>query len=326
MARPEEKGLKYFPFDVDFFNDEKIEAISGEFGIKGEIVAVKLLCAIYRNGYYIEWSELYKMKFLRNLPGISSELLDTIIKRLVKWSFFDKDLFDTAKVLTSVGIQRRYFEAVRRRKLSGTFPYIIEESTSVGKLQQPVTVSEGVATIADDTPPESLPLFPDESPSSAPPPSPSRERAPSTVPCASPQASPPSGAGGLSLSASQRSAICKRFALTPEQLQEKLSLFLADCEARETVHTDRRDAINHFNDWLRKVLDAEKENTPKRPPATVPSASPLGSRKSSSSGYDLRETLAKQAQQEKEFKERTKQKTGIPAECTNLLRMANKKK
>ena len=43
MARPEEKGLKYYPFDVDFFNDEKIEAISGEFGIKGEIVAVRLV-------------------------------------------------------------------------------------------------------------------------------------------------------------------------------------------------------------------------------------------------------------------------------------------
>ena len=54
MARPNKTGLDYFPFDIDFFDDEKIMAISGEFGIKGEITTVKLLCAIYRNGYFIE--------------------------------------------------------------------------------------------------------------------------------------------------------------------------------------------------------------------------------------------------------------------------------
>ena len=34
MARPNKEGLDYFPFDVDFFSDEKIGSISGEFGIK----------------------------------------------------------------------------------------------------------------------------------------------------------------------------------------------------------------------------------------------------------------------------------------------------
>ena len=71
-GRPKKKGLDYFPFAVDFFDDEKIGAISGEFGIKGEITTVKLLCAIYRNGYFILWNDLLKFKLLRNLPGISS--------------------------------------------------------------------------------------------------------------------------------------------------------------------------------------------------------------------------------------------------------------
>ena len=233
MARPEEKGLKYYPFDVDFFNDEKIEAISGEFGIKGEIVAVRLLCAIYRNGYFIEWSDLYKMKFLRNLPGISSDLLDTIILRLVKWGFFDKDLFNSAKVLTSRGIQCRYFEAIRRRKQSGEYPYLIEQKTSNGKAR----------------------------PTEA------------TVPCGSPQGSPPTtdpsaSAGGnedyfeeLHRPSSMRDNLCMRFHLTTEQLEEKLSTFFLDCQCRQTVHQDRRDAINHFNDWLRIVIEAEKKQT-----------------------------------------------------------------
>ena len=105
MARPNKMGLDYFPFDIDFFEDEKIVAISGEFGIKGEIVAIKLLCAIYKNGYFILWNDLMKFKLLKNLPGVSSELLDSIMNRLVLWGFFDKDLFDSMGVLTSAGIQ-----------------------------------------------------------------------------------------------------------------------------------------------------------------------------------------------------------------------------
>ena len=101
MARPNKQGLDYFSFDVDFFEDEKIEAISGEFGIKGEIATIKLLCAVYRNGYFILWSDMLKMKLLKHLPGISSELLDAILNRLVVWDFFDKSLFNSVGVLTS---------------------------------------------------------------------------------------------------------------------------------------------------------------------------------------------------------------------------------
>lgn len=240
MARPQEKGLKYYPFDVDFFNDEKIEAISGEFGIKGEIVAVRLLCAIYRNGYYIEWSELYKMKFLRNLPGISSGLLDAIILRLVKWGFFDKDLFNSAKVLTSYGIQSRYFEAIRRRKQSDEYPYRIDESPSGGMPQpkQKVQLNE-------------VALYPATSTLS-------------TVHSASPDDNNADYFEELHRPSSMRENLCMRFQLTTEQLEEKLSTFLLDCKCRQTVHQDCRDAINHFNDWLRIVVEAEKKQTNKQ--------------------------------------------------------------
>ena len=129
MARPRKTGLDYFPFDVDFFNDEKIEAISGEFGIKGEIVAIKLLAAIYRNGYFIEWSEMLQMKMLKTLPSISKELLAEIVQRLVRWNFFDEGLFNSDNVLTSRGIQRRYFEAMKRNSLSDSLPFLIVYAT-----------------------------------------------------------------------------------------------------------------------------------------------------------------------------------------------------
>ena len=112
MARPIKTGLDYFPFDVDFFNDEKIVPIAGEFGLKGELTTIKLLCAVYRNGYYVEWTEMLKFKLLKELPGVSVGLLEQIVGRLVKWGFFDSKLFENSSVLTSRGIQLRY-QAIR---------------------------------------------------------------------------------------------------------------------------------------------------------------------------------------------------------------------
>ena len=132
MARPKNIGLDYFPFDVDFFEDEKTVCIAGEFGIKGEITAVKLLCAVYRNGYFIEWNDKMKMKMLRSLPGVSTELFDQILNRLVRWGFFDKNLFDSVRVLTSHGIQKRFFEAAKRRKTDEKLPYLLIDADDNG--------------------------------------------------------------------------------------------------------------------------------------------------------------------------------------------------
>ena len=49
------KGLDYFSFDVDFFEDEKIQYVSSRFGIKGEVCAIRLLTRLYRDGYFLRW-------------------------------------------------------------------------------------------------------------------------------------------------------------------------------------------------------------------------------------------------------------------------------
>ncbi|EOA3443728.1 Lin1244/Lin1753 domain-containing protein [Enterococcus hirae] len=125
MARPTKEGLDYFPLDVDVFEDEKIEAIAGEFGLKGEIAVIKLLCAIYKKGYFILWNDLTQATLLKRLPGVSKEMLNQIVNRLVKWGFFDKQLFDSVEVLTSENIQATYFEATKRRKLPKPTKYVI---------------------------------------------------------------------------------------------------------------------------------------------------------------------------------------------------------
>ena len=76
MARPQKWGLDYFPFDVDFFEDAKLSIIRNEFGSKGEIVAVKLLCAVYHEGYYMEWNEQTRVKLYASVSGLSAQLFE----------------------------------------------------------------------------------------------------------------------------------------------------------------------------------------------------------------------------------------------------------
>lgn len=119
MARPTKVGLDYFPVDIHFFDDEKIKNLRFEFGIKGEHIALKILCQIYSLGYYILWDKSTATTFWRTHyghdSGVSMKLLNEVVSRLVKCSFFTADIFNKFRVLTSPGIQRRYLMATNRR-------------------------------------------------------------------------------------------------------------------------------------------------------------------------------------------------------------------
>ena len=130
MARPRKTGLDYFPFDIDFFSDEKVVCVAGEYGAKGEAALIRLLCAIYRNGYFVEWTEMMRFKLAATMQGVSPGLIDQIVNSAVRWGMFDKTLFSSHRILTSRGIQRRYFEAVRLRKIPGTLPFLLVEHPS----------------------------------------------------------------------------------------------------------------------------------------------------------------------------------------------------
>lgn len=117
MARKNQVGIKYFSFDVDFFNDEKIEFTAARFGIKGEIIAIRLLCKIYRNGYFTQWDDDESALLAKRAgDGISPSLVSEVVKELVKRDFFDGDLLNRFGILTSRGIQNRYFDATKRFK------------------------------------------------------------------------------------------------------------------------------------------------------------------------------------------------------------------
>lgn len=118
MAAPKKQNLKYFPFEVGFFEDDKIELIEAEFGLKGVIISIKLLCKIYREeGYYYQWGGDQCLLFAKKAgDGIVPGLVDEVVEGLVKRSFFDKGVFDSFGILTSKGIQERYMEALKRSK------------------------------------------------------------------------------------------------------------------------------------------------------------------------------------------------------------------
>lgn len=112
------RGLDFFSFDVDFFEDEKIQYISARFGIKGEVCAIRLLTRLYRNGYFLKWDEDSPYLFAK-VAGkeFSPGLVKGIVDELVRRGFFDESLLHSFGILTSHGIQKRYFKACERRKV-----------------------------------------------------------------------------------------------------------------------------------------------------------------------------------------------------------------
>ena len=107
-------GLDYFPLDVTL--DSKMELIEAEFGLAGFGVVVKLLQEIYgKHGYYIEWTNEVALLFSRKV-GEGGSVVSEIVEASVRRGMFDQKLYDEFRILTSRGVQKRYFEAVSRRK------------------------------------------------------------------------------------------------------------------------------------------------------------------------------------------------------------------
>jgi DnaD/phage-associated family protein len=137
-------GLEYFPLDIDFFDDDKIAFISARFQEKGEIIALKLLCKIYRDGYYCNWGEDESILFSKRVLGDSSQyiLVQEIVNELIKRNFFDKILFEKYHILTSKGIQKRYLKACERRKSVEILKEFL--LTDISKFQNVYIISQNV--------------------------------------------------------------------------------------------------------------------------------------------------------------------------------------
>lgn len=115
MARPQKVGLDYFPLDVDIDQDDKVAIIEAQHGIEGFGIVIKLFMHIYKNSYYYEWTEKEQLLFSKRV-NVDINQVNDVVNDCIKWGLFDKQLFQKYKILTSRGVQKRYFEIAKRRQ------------------------------------------------------------------------------------------------------------------------------------------------------------------------------------------------------------------
>lgn len=114
MGRLRKEGNEFFSFDVDFFSDRKIKILKARYGADGITLYIYLLCEIYKNGFYLKLDEDFEFIVSDDL-NMNSVKVKQVLNFLLERSLFDNTLFQSDKVLTSAGIQRRYQLMVKSR-------------------------------------------------------------------------------------------------------------------------------------------------------------------------------------------------------------------
>lgn len=117
---PNKKGLAYFPKMIDFYEDDKVFDLLDRYGPLGVTVYDCILCIVYKHGYYAEipLDKLSKMivKMIGNKWVKNKDVVAQVVHFCSEIGLLDDDLM-TENIITSVGIQRRYYEiAVKRMK------------------------------------------------------------------------------------------------------------------------------------------------------------------------------------------------------------------
>ena len=115
MARPQTTGISYFSFDSDLPEKDFVFLIEERCGLAGFAIFVKILCKIYEEeGYYLPFCEKKRAIFSRKI-GATTDQVNEVLAVCLEEGIFSKEIFDEFTVLTSRGIQKRYFEATRKR-------------------------------------------------------------------------------------------------------------------------------------------------------------------------------------------------------------------
>ena len=128
MARPVKKGCDYFPLDVNM--DDNVKLLEAECGLKGFAIFIKLYQKIYSCGYYASFTKDVGLLFARE-NGVGVEFVFEVIGSAIRRGLFDKEIYDTYHVLTSRGIQSRYFEIKKKSKLLIYEKYLLLSATNL---------------------------------------------------------------------------------------------------------------------------------------------------------------------------------------------------
>lgn len=117
---PNKKGLDYFPKTIDFYEDDRIFDLLDRYGPLGVTVYDCILCIVYKHGYYAEipLDKLSKLiiKMIGNKWVKNQKVVVQVVHFCSEIGLIDDGLM-TENIITSVGIQQRFYEiAVKRMK------------------------------------------------------------------------------------------------------------------------------------------------------------------------------------------------------------------
>ena len=142
-------GINYFPVGVNFMEENAMEVIEAKYGIKGPAIVLKLLCKIYKEGYFIRWDEEQCLIFA-NKAGREVQVAEVqgIIEILFIKGIMDKNSYLENGILTSANIQKVWMEATKRRKRDlKALPYLLVKDLTQQEDEAPegenVTVNPG---------------------------------------------------------------------------------------------------------------------------------------------------------------------------------------
>lgn len=121
-------GIDYFSLETDIKDDDKIFNLKYRYGMSDDGDAdfdhaaawaaygrfIDLLASIYHEGFAIEVTNQKELRLSQQL-GMSVKELRAFIETCVEVGLFEESFWKSDKVLTSHGIQKRYFHAVKRR-------------------------------------------------------------------------------------------------------------------------------------------------------------------------------------------------------------------
>lgn len=219
MARTK-KTLYYFPVDTDLYQDIKVRKLIKAKGGAAVAVFINLLCQIYKEGYYMKMDP--DTPFLvSEACGMTEDYVRDVIAFCVNIELFDGGMLEACDILTSRGIQERYYSICKLTRRKNDVVEFCLISDLVPYTRQPRKPRAKKAKAAEQE--TKQPKF-----------------------------------------SSSNKALCKKFKLTDEQVNQYKEQFLTDCECKGVTHKDKRDLLSHFTDWLSKQLDAHRKEMEKQ--------------------------------------------------------------
>ena len=152
-------GINYFPVGVNFMEENAMEVIEAKYGIKGPAIVLKLLCKIYKEGYFIRWDEEQCLIFA-NKAGREVQVAEVqgIIEILFIKGIMDKNSYLENGILTSESIQKVWMEATKRRKRElSELPYLMvkpekendkpDNASTQQEIERPKPLKEGKVAV-----------------------------------------------------------------------------------------------------------------------------------------------------------------------------------